>query len=224
MMHYTLTRSKRKTVAIYIRDGHVEVRAPYRTNKRDIERFIMSKEKWIAEKLANSNELADSRERFTLDYGSRLTYRGVQYPIEPVPGGRAGFDGNRFYMPPGLEPERIKAVSVQTYRRLAKIYIIGRTRLLARSMTVNPSKIRITSARTRWGSCSANKNVNFSWRLVMASDAVIEYVIIHELAHLIEMNHSERFWRIVENALPNYRERKKQLNILQEKLNAENWE
>jgi len=91
-------------------------------------------------------------------------------------------------------------------------------------MGVSPAAVKINGAKTRWGSCSAKKSLNFSWRLIMADDAAIDYVVVHELAHMFEMNHSERFWAIVAGVLPDYKERRKRLKELQRRLNAENWE
>jgi predicted metal-dependent hydrolase len=78
---YTLIRSKRKTAALYIRGGGVEVRAPAKMPKRDIDKFVASKEKWIADKLQRAREQAEYREAFSLDYGDTVTYRGKPYPI-----------------------------------------------------------------------------------------------------------------------------------------------
>ena len=224
MVEYTLNRSKRKTVAIYIRDGSVEVRAPLRMAKYDIDRFVMSKEKWIADKLAISSERSAQREGFALDYSSLLTYRGRQYPIEAKEGDRAGFDGERFYMPPELMPEQIREVCIKIYRVLAKNYLTGRTSEYARIMSAVPATVKITGARTRWGSCSGKKSINYSWRLIMADDDIIDYIIVHELAHLTELNHSERFWKIVKSILPDYTERQARLKELQSKLATEDWE
>ena len=224
MIEYTLKRSKRKTVAIYVRDGSVEVRAPLRMVKYDIDRFVMSKEKWITDKLVISNERSAQRESFILDYNSSLTYRGKQYPIEAREGERAGFDGERFYMPPKLMPEQIKETGIKIYRLLAKNYLIGRTSEYALRMSVVPAAVKITGARTRWGSCSGKKSINYSWRLIMADDDVIDYIIVHELAHLTELNHSERFWKIVENTLPDYIIRQARLKELHSKLATEDWD
>ena len=90
-------------------------------------------------------------------------------------------------------------------------------------MSVTPSAVRINGAKTRWGSCSGKKSINFSWRLIMASDDVIDYVVVHELAHLLELNHSARFWAVVEKILPDCRERRKQLRELQKRLATEDW-
>ena len=223
MTAYTLIRSKRKTVALYVRNGGVEVRAPLKMPKREIDKFVASKEKWITDKLIKSKTQTNRRESFSLDYGSPVTYRGRHYYIEETCGNRAGFDGERFYMPPNLMPEKIKAACVRVYRLLAKQYLTERTLAFAQKMSVSPADIKITAARTRWGSCSTKKNINFSWRLAMADDEVIDYVVVHELAHLKEMNHSKKFWAIVESMIPDYKKCKKQLKELQHRLSGENW-
>ena len=87
-----------------------------------------------------------------------------------------------------------------------------------------PSAVKINGAKTRWGSCSSKKSINFSWRLIKADDDVIDYVVVHELSHITEMNHSPNFWAIVENILLDYRERKVKLKRLQKRLSMENWE
>ena len=224
MISYKLMRSNRKTVGLYIREGAVEVRAPLKMPKGDIDRFVASKANWIADKLAKSNAHMASRERFTLKYGDYVLYRGKQYPIAERLGDRIGFDEVCFYMPPKLTPEQLKYSCVHIYRLLAKRDLTKKTLEFAKRMSVMPSAIKINSAKTRWGSCSALKSVNFSWRLIMADDDVIDYVVVHELAHIIELNHSARFWSIIESVFPDYTSRKARLKVLQDKLSHENWD
>ena len=221
---YTLTRSKRKTVAIYIRDGRVEVRAPLKMPKHDIDRFVASKEKWIAGKLVKSSEQAQRRENFTLAYGDTVTYAGKQYPITAKTGKRVGFDGDSFYMPPDLSQEQIKYACVQIYRLLAKRDLTKKAMEFSKRMAVTPIAVKINAAKTRWGSCSGKKSINFSWRLIMADEDVIDYVVVHELAHITQLNHSAKFWAIVESILPDYKERQKRLKEMQQRLNGEDWE
>lgn len=224
MMNYTLTRSKRKTAAIYIRNGGVEVHAPLKMPKRDIDKFVTSKEKWIADRLAKSQEQSVQRGAFMLNYGDTVLYRGNDYPITAEDGKRVGFNGTAFYIPRNLTSEQIKAACVQIYRMLAKRDLTERTLDFAKLMSVTPTAVKINGAVSRWGSCSGRKSINFSWRLIMADDNVIDYVAVHELAHLTEMNHSARFWAIVEGVLSDYRERQNRLKELQKKLSKENWE
>ena len=190
---------------------------------QDIDRFVKSKEEWISDKLAILNERSAHRSNFTISYGSLVTYRGKQYPINDREGNRIGFDGEGFYMPPNMTPERVKDVCIQIYRLLAKRDLTARTQAFAAEMSVTPTAIKINNAKTRWGSCSAKKSLNLSWRLIMADDDVIDYIVVHELAHIIELNHSARFWELVGSILPDYRERKAKLKVLQNKLALEDW-
>ena len=228
MIDYTVVRSERKTTALYVRDGKVEVRAPLKLPDSSIERFVRSKENWIRDKLAITNERAAQRDSFLLDYGSSIYYRGKPYPIAAKDGNRVGFDGERFYMPPDLTPEQIKEASIQIYRMLAKRDLTNRTFELMQKMpegpsSEGPSSIKITGAKTRWASCSGKKSISFSWRIIMADDDVIDYIIVHELAHLSEMNHSAQFWNIVEGVLPDHSARRERLKELQHRLDSENW-
>jgi predicted metal-dependent hydrolase len=223
-MDYTLTRSTRKTIGLYIRNGALEVRAPLRAAKADIERFVRSKEAWIEKTLAKSAADSEKRQGFELNYGDTVMYRGGGRPITWRPANRAGFDSAGFYMPPNLTPGQIKAACVQIYRMLAKRDLTGKALEYAKRMGVSPAAVKINGAKTRWGSCSASRSLNFSWRLIMADDTVIDYVVVHELAHIKEMNHSPRFWAIVADVLPDYKERQKRLKELQQRLSAEDWE
>ena len=90
------------------------------------------------------------------------------------------------------------------YRNQAKFYITNRAIEISKNLKIPINKVSINGAKTRWGSCSIRKNLNFSWRLVLAPKQVVDYVIVHEIAHIIEMNHSDRFWGIVRKILPNY--------------------
>jgi predicted metal-dependent hydrolase len=223
-MHYTLTRSRRKTAAIHVRGSEVEVRAPLRMPKREIDRFVLKKENWTLKSLAKQQAQAAQKEAFAINYGSSILFRGKSYPITQRNGTRAGFDDEKFYMPTGLSSGQIKATCVRLYKIIAKAHIAKRVDFFASQMGVTQTAVKINSAMKRWGSCSSRKSLNFSWRLIMADDAIIDYVVVHELAHIKEMNHSSRFWAVVERVLPDFCERKHQLKELQHHLNNEDWE
>ena len=225
MIPYKLVRSRRKTVAIYItKDASVEVRAPLKMSKVDIEKFIASKEKWIEKALGRREQINAEKSEFTLNYGDTVMLAGNIYPINIKDGKRAGFDGECFYLPPNLAPNEIKSAVVQVYKAIAKRIIHNKVSEYAKKMNVNPAAIKITSAKTSWGSCSGRNSINFSWRLVMADDDVIDYVVVHELAHIREHNHSSRFWEIVQGVLPDYKDRQSELKILQKKLIVQKWD
>ena len=114
--------------------------------------------------------------------------------------------GSTSPLTPLLRGEGDKTELEAFYKQQAHAYIIPRCRELAQEYGFRFQDIRITSAKTRWGSCSSKKNLNFSYRLVMAPRDCIDYVIIHELCHLREMNHGPRFWKQVSQIMPEYQQ------------------
>ena len=111
---------------------------------------------------------------------------------------------------PPRDYEQNPALEVQ-YRKEARRRITERAAYFAEKMGVDYGRIAIKAAKTRWGSCSARGNLNFHWKLILMPPAILDYVVVHELAHRIEMNHSPRFWAQVERILPDYRERRRWL-------------
>ncbi len=109
------------------------------------------------------------------------------------------------------EYEATDKETVEKLKRQAKEFILPRVSYFSKIMGVFPERVSINSAKTRFGSCSSKKSLNFSYRLVFYPPEAIDYVCVHELAHLTEMNHSKKFWAIVEKYLPDYKERKKLL-------------
>ena len=223
MTEYKLIRSRRQTIGLYIRNGALEVRAPLQCPQKEIDRFIATKQDWVERHLATSQTQAAARQAFVLDYHAEILYRGKLYPIIARAGIKAGFDGVEFYLPPALDADAIMDICIKIYRRLAKTYFSQRVNFFAVQIGIQPSAVKINGAKTRWGSCSGKKSINFSWRLIMADDEVIDYVVVHELAHLLEMNHSDRFWAVVARVLPDFRNRQAKLKTLQMRLSTEHW-
>ena len=109
-------------------------------------------------------------------------------------------------------PDYVKDPALeQAYRRQAKARLEERAAYFASRMGVSYQRISVRAAKTRWGSCSAKGNLNFHWKLILMPPQVLDYVVVHELAHRKEMNHSPAFWAEVEKILPDYRERRKWL-------------
>ena len=222
---YQLIRSHRQSIAIYItKEATLEVRAPKNVSQAEIDRVVASKQDWINKHLPRVKENLANKEAFTLDYNQKVLLQGKEYPIRAQAGEFAGFDGEQFYLPPHLSAAEIKGIMIKLYKKIAKEKLTNRTRQLAKAMAVAPSAIKINSARRRWGTCSNKGSINFSWRLIMADDEVIDYIIVHELAHIKELNHSHKFWRIVEEVLPDYRVRLTKLRNFEKRLASENWD
>lgn len=224
-MEYIFIRSKRKTISIRItREATVEVRAPLWTAKSTVEKLLAERADWIEKHLAERTEKLAQREAFSLTFGSAVLYRGREYPVVAGAGKRAMFDANSFVLPNNFNSEQIKTTIIKLYKKLAKQFLTERTALFSSQMGLTPSGIKINSAKTRWGSCSGKSSINFSWRLVLAADDVIDYVVVHELAHIAELNHSPQFWAVVGGVLPDYRTRQGGLALLQNRLTQEDWD
>lgn len=213
-MEYELFRSKRKTIAIYVRDGRVIVRAPMRVPAREIDSFVISKSAWIEKHLASQAQ----RTVFKPDYGSVILFLGGEYRIESYRG------DNTLYMPPGLNHDRIQKNLVRFYRDHARAHIEERVGYYSKLMNVKPSGVRIGSAKKSWGSCTSKGRLTFSWRLMMAPPEAIDYVVVHELAHLKQLNHSKKFWAIVSDIIPDWKDRRNELRLLQKRLSNEVWD
>ena len=224
-IEYTLVRSPRKTIGIKITpDCRVEVRASRYVPVAEIERAIVKNEDFIRNALARQISQSRERELFEVTFGSKLLYLGEEYELKKGMDDKVSFKPDGFYVPEALPKDKIKPYIVLLYKKLAERYIEVYLPDIAKRMDVSPKAVKINSARTRWGSCSGKNSLNFSWRLIMADEETVEYVIIHELSHIKEHNHSDRFWDTVEKYCPNYREAERKLKLLSEKLSRENWE
>ena len=138
-------------------------------------------------------------------------YLGNYYKLCISAAGSAGlcFD-NEFLLPQGLL-DKAKEVFIKWYKDRAKEIIKERVDLYSEGIDSAYSKIRITNANSRWGSCSVKGNLNFSWRIIMAPLEILDYVVVHEMVHLLEKNHSKRFWDKVGTYFPDYKKCRKWL-------------
>ena len=205
-----LVRSNRKTLSLIVEtDGTLTVRAPTRMKEADIRHFIEIKADWINRKQTVAREEAVTPHRY-LD-GETFLYLGKKIPLRLVPDQRPALvmDG-AFKLTKSAQPQA-ESVFEAWYKKQARAVLTERAEFFARKHQFSLGKIRITSARTRWGSCSAKKTLSFTWRLVMASPDVLDYVVVHELCHLRELNHSSSFWAQVESILPEYKSQLKWL-------------
>ena len=198
---YTVKRSaKRRKLTITVeRDRSVVVKAPEGTPDEKIQQVVESKRHWIYEKVGHLQKYQDlphppGKE---LVSGESALYLGRQYRIEVVNRGSAEIQfANRFLIPATPVDKRAEALR-EWYIGKAKQKIVPRVRQHARDLGVEVAKVKIVDNRYRWGSCTPKNNVNINWRLIKAPMFVIDYVLVHELAHLIEANHTPRFWNII---------------------------
>ena len=220
---YTIVRSARRKKTLEITldpEIGVLVRSPARTSRKEIATLVHRRAGWILRKSAEAAEPPSAR-RFA--DGETMPYLGSEYPIVNALTSDNSLmlnlvDGAFRISAPGHigEEERIAAsreVFERWYRQQAE-------RLLpdivanwqGKVSRRKPSRVLIRSQRKRWGSCSSDGSIRLNWRIVMAEPALIDYLVVHELAHLEVMDHSPRYWAHVERVLPDYRARRKRLN------------
>jgi len=239
---FTLIRSRRKTVALIVqRDGTLVVRAPLRAPRRQIDELVAQKADWVRQKQAYARAHAPATpHRFAS--GERFWFLGKEYLLEVVESLTTALTGcfakaqrhrdfkkffsvslclcgsnlpaqtERFLLERKALPRAAEAFTAW-YKAQARALIEERVRSFAARYGFTYKQLKITSARTRWGSCSSRGTLSFTWRLVMAPPECIDYVVVHELAHLRVANHSPAFWREVGAILPDFKERRKWLRV-----------
>jgi len=203
---FTVVRSaKRHKLTITVeRDRSVVVHAPAGTSDDTIRRVVESKRQWLYEKTRHQQKYQGlphppGKE---LVNGESALYLGRSYQIQVVNDGTREIRfAQRFVIPASRATER-KGAMQEWYVGRAEEIILPRVHSHARELGVQFSKAKIVDNRYRWGSCTVQDNVNFNWRLIKAPMFVIDYVIVHELAHLIEANHTPAFWNVVRTQAP----------------------
>ena len=200
-----LIRSKRKTVEFRIDlDGRLIIRAPLRARRDQIEALVAEKEAWIRAKqeLARAERLKEVKRSF--QDGEKFLFLGKEYFLKIVEGLEGGFKvTDQFNLDRSALP-RAGEVIEGWYLTQAKEIIPQRVAWYAKKHGFVYHQVRIKKMVSRWGSCSSKSNLNFNYRLVMAPLEVIDYVVIHELVHLIHRNHSRQYWEAVEILQPDF--------------------
>jgi len=201
--------TRRKTIALIVQpNGRLIVRAPLRTSQKEIRLLVDRNAEWIR----NTQELVKStytpcapRQYVT---GENFYFLGNPYPLEIVNANHPAltFD-SKFYLSKTALPNA-QTVFERWYRKQALEVLTERVQQCASQHGFRTTQVRLSSARTRWGSCSARGTLSFTWRLVMAPLPVIDYVVVHELVHLKVRNHSKQFWDQVHQLMPDYKDRR----------------
>lgn len=189
-----IIKQKRKTLSLKVdNDWQVIVKVPNYASKKNILDFLEKYKDWILEK----QELV-SKNTQKFEIWEKFLFFWEYFELKFDEKKKFFFDEKYFYTN-FKNPEEIKKKFIKFYKKEAKKYIVDKTIEFSKILWLEFKEIKINSAKTRWWSCNSKKNINFSFRLILAPKLSIDYVIIHELAHLKEMNHSRQFWSLVDN-------------------------
>jgi predicted metal-dependent hydrolase len=213
------TRSKRRTIALIVeRDGTLTVRAPLRASQALIQQFIHEKTDWIIRTREKLKSVVVTAAHQYIG-GEKFLYLGSSFDLKLVKPQRPALQfESRFTLSQSAQ-KKGEAIFIRWYKEMAFKVISERVALYSQKYNFSPKQVKISSAKTRWGSCSPDGTLNFTWRLVMSPLDVIDYVVVHELAHLRVKNHSRKFWGVVEALYPEYKKQRKWLRDNGEKLN-----
>lgn len=203
-----IIHSKRKTVSLIIQpDGKLTVRAPQRMPEDQIREFVRSHENWIRKNQTRVKASTPPPKKYFTD-GEFFLYLGKEYPLAIVSHQRLALilSDSKFQLANSNLPIA-RLMFSNWYKTQARKVISVRVDFLTKQNNFVHGKIRISSARTRWGSCSSSGTLSFTWRLVMAPPEIVDYVVLHELVHTQIKNHSKSFWLGLGEILPEYKQR-----------------
>jgi predicted metal-dependent hydrolase len=212
---YTLKRTgRRRSIGLRIDDRGLTVNVPMRASEKWLHSVLQEKATWVVEKLESWQAKKPVPQQWR--DGEPVLYRGETLTLRIIP---SLFDtppqlhGTQLivYISQAENPVAIEKTTMHWYRCEALKLFTECIGHFAPIMNVNPGEIKLSSARTQWGSCTTRGTVRLNWQLIKMPLELVDYVVVHELAHLREMNHSAAFWRVVEAACPDYVKRRSEL-------------
>ena len=217
-LHYALKRSARRSIGFAIDSTGLTITAPRWVTLADIETAITEKQRWIFTKLIEWQTRVEQRALPKVDWkdGAQVPYLGQPVHVRlGSPQGTLAFSAEdsalQVPLPLQADPQQIKDRVQGWLQGEAKRVFGERLAIYAEKLGVNYRAYALSSAATRWGSCSSDGKIRLNWRLIHFPLSIIDYVVAHELAHLREMNHSPRFWQTVESIFPEFREARQTL-------------
>jgi predicted metal-dependent hydrolase len=203
-IRYMFRRARRRTIGLLIDEHGLSAAAPQWVPIAEVEAFMREKERWIVQRLAERTR--DTVPAFQWREGAALPYLGRDLALAvsrsvSVPRAEAGL----LHLPAAAAaPARMRDMTLAWIKGSALALYRERADMLASRSGVAVKEVRLSSARTQWGSCTVGGRIRINWRLMHFAPQYIDYVIAHELAHLVEMNHSRAFWRVVGSMYPDY--------------------
>jgi predicted metal-dependent hydrolase len=208
-VEYELRRSRRRTIGFCVDDSGLRVTAPRWVGIAEIDSALSAKEAWILRKLVEWREHAGRRERLAVRWedGGTVAFLGRTLTMRLDAGARGvsvDQDTLRVGLPAQADAGQLKNAVQAWMQTQARAVFRERLPIYSERLGAAPTQLRLSSARTRWGSCAPDGSIRLNWRLVHFPIEIIDYVVVHELAHLKEMNHGPDFWATVESLLPEF--------------------
>jgi len=200
--------NRRKSADIRVEDGAVSVVVPANTPDEKIDQLLETKRRWIKEKITLHQEMTPASSRRYIS-GEAFSYLGRNYRLKVEKGNFAPvklLNGRLVVtVPTGAEqPHMVRNALVRWYKRQAEQKLTEKVNRFAPVVGVEPGGVGIRTFKSRWGSCTAKGKLEFNWQIMLAPNRMVDYVVIHELCHLIRHDHSAAFWREMSRSMPDY--------------------
>ena len=204
-MKYDIKYSKRKTLNITVeRDRSIIVRAPDHLSEDKIDKLVYSKRQWIKEKLAHSQKYPLVTDYKEFVSGETLMYLGRNYQLLVEDKEIENIVFEQRFIISKTNQSKANELFKQWYKTQALKKIEPIANRVAKNLGVQYNQCKVTEMKYRWGSCTPANNILFNWRIIKAPMFVVEYLVAHELVHLVESNHTPRFWNVLSIQSPNY--------------------
>lgn len=213
IVDYRFRRARRRSIGLVIDDGGLRVAAPGHTPIAEVEAFILEKSRWVLKKLS-AWRATPKPPVVNWSDGALIALLGAPVRIELLPGrreitlreGRLGIG-----LAPRSDPAALRRRGIAWFKCRARQLFRERLALYAGKLGLPTPALTLSNARTQWGACRKDGHVRLNWRLIHLPLHLVDYVAAHELAHLREMNHSPRFWAVVNGLYPDYKAARRQL-------------
>ena len=204
-----VTYSRRKTLSMkFDKTGTLIVNAPSHITEGEVRNFLQEHTRWIRLNYVKALDMAENLKEHEFRDGGKVLYLGEEYVVRLSGRGRVVKTADEIIFPEGSDENTFE----RWIKARAKEYLPVRLRYRAYEMGIGYRDMRISGAKSKWGSCSETGMITLSWRLMMCPPESIEYVLIHELCHRLHMDHSKDFWAEVERFMPDYKKHKKWLD------------
>jgi predicted metal-dependent hydrolase len=204
---------RKKSLALHVLAGKVRVLIPHNLPQQQLADFLQDKQEWISNKVSAQRAKSAARVR-NFDTGEMYVYLGKSYrlQIKVAPAEQLILLGDTLLLklPQGVD---VRAALLRWYWQQARHLLTVQTYEYAKIIGVTPASIAVKEYKARWGSCSIKADIKYNWKLIMAPQEVIDYVVIHELCHILEHNHSAAFWQHVARFAPDFKAQRKWLRI-----------
>lgn len=210
--------SKRRTGQLSVEGGFVKVVIPSNVTQEHLQKLLESKKNWIFDKIRVQSEYLIPKTKEYIS-GESFTYLGKNYRLHVNTSGASAVKLKSGRLEVSLEDnlskdeqdECIRSALTDWYVERATERLNEKTSRYAKILGIKPRKVQVSDFKSRWGSCSIKGDIAYNWRIIIAPHRIVDYVVVHELAHMIKHDHSPDFWKTIEKVLPDYRERKEWL-------------